>query len=48
MKLKKRRFDYKESRLILRKKHAKPMRFVGIGIIAMIVMVFILYKLMAR
>ena len=48
MDFKKRRFDYKEGRLISRKKHPKPMRFVGIGIIVMIVILFILYKLLVK
>ena len=38
----KRRFDYKKGRLIPRKKHGKPMRFVGIGVIAMIVILYLL------
>jgi hypothetical protein len=42
---KKRKFDYREGRLIQRKKHGKPLRFVGIGLIVMIVIVVILYKL---
>jgi hypothetical protein len=48
MEFKKRGFEYKEGRLIPRKKHPKPMRFVGIGIIVMIVVLFILYKLIVK
>ncbi|MEE8596300.1 MAG: hypothetical protein V3T09_00640 [bacterium] len=44
----KRRFNYKEGRLIPRKKHSKPFRFVGIGIIIMAVIIFIFYKLMVK
>jgi len=43
--LKKRKFDYKEGRLIPKRKHGKPLRFVGIGLIIMIVILVILYKL---
>lgn len=41
----KRRYNFQEGRLIRRKKHGKPLRFVGIGIIVMVVVSFILYKI---
>ncbi|MHA1278061.1 MAG: hypothetical protein ACTSQ8_12805 [Candidatus Helarchaeota archaeon] len=41
----KKRYNFKEGRLIPRKKHYKPFRFVGIGIIVMVVLLFILYKI---
>lgn len=44
----KRRYDFKKGRLIPRKKHGKPLRFVGIGIIAMFVIIVILYFIMLR
>ncbi len=44
----KRRYNFKEGRLIPRKKHSKPFRFVGLGVIIMAVIIFILYKLMVK
>gem|GEM_PF-1058701 len=35
-------------RIIPPRKHYKPMRFVGIGIILMILILFFLYKLMVK
>jgi uncharacterized membrane protein YukC len=46
--LKKRRFQGSEGRLIPRKKYPKPFRFVGLGIIIMLVIIVILYKLVVR
>jgi len=37
-----------ERRLIPRRKYPRPMRYVGIGIIIMAVLVYILWKLMVR
>ena len=37
-----------ERKYFVRRKHYRPLRFVGIGIIAMIAVVFLLYTLMVR
>jgi len=42
--LKKRRYDYKEGRLIPRRKQPKPFRFVGIGVIIMFVILLVFYN----
>lgn len=44
----KRKYNFRDGRLIPRKKHGKPFRFVGIGIIAMVVIIFFLYKIIVR
>jgi len=45
----KRKIDlYQGGRLIPRRRYPKPMRFVGVGIILMILVLFVLYKLIVR
>ena len=39
------RFDFRKGRLIPRKEYKPPFRFVGLGIIAMVVIVFIYFLL---
>jgi uncharacterized membrane protein YukC len=48
MDLKKKKYNFREGRLIPRKKHAKPFRFVGVGIIIMVVIIIILYKFIVK
>jgi hypothetical protein len=43
--LRKRRFNFEEGRLIPRKHYPPPFRLVGLGIIVMVVVLFILYKI---
>jgi len=43
--LKKRKYDHKEGRLIPRKKYPKPFRYVGPGVIVMLIIVIILYNI---
>lgn len=45
---KKRKIDFHQRRLIPRREYPKPFRFVGIGIIVMVVLIFILYKLIVK
>ena len=45
MELFKPRFDFRKGRLIPRKEYKPPFRFVGLGIIAMIIIVFIYFLL---
>jgi len=42
------RYDRKEGRLIPRKQHGKPFRFVGVGIIITAVIIYILYRVLVR
>lgn len=37
-----------EGRLIPRRRYPKPLRFVGLGIILMILVIFFLYKIILR
>jgi hypothetical protein len=39
------RFDFRKGRLIPRKEYKPPFRFVGLGIIAMVIILFIFYKI---
>lgn len=41
----KKRFFTREGRFIKRKKHWRPFRFVGLGLILMVVIIFILFKI---
>jgi uncharacterized membrane protein YukC len=43
--IKRRKYEHKEGRLIPRKKYPKPFRFVGMGVIVMLVIVIILYNI---
>jgi hypothetical protein len=43
--LKKRRYHHKEGRLIPRKEHPKPFRYVGSRFILMLVILIVLYKI---
>lgn len=45
MELFKPRFDFRKGRLIPRKEYKQPFRFVGLGIIVLVVVLFILYKI---
>lgn len=38
----------RKHRIIPPRKHYKPMRFVGFGLILMLVIIFILFKLMVK
>ncbi len=44
----KQRYDRKEGRLIPRRKHGKPFRFVGIGILVTAVIIYLLYRIIVK
>jgi hypothetical protein len=45
----KRRIDaFQEGRLIPRRRYPKPMRFVGLGVILMILIVFLMNKIIIK
>ncbi len=43
--IKKRKYEYKEGRLIPRRKHPKPFRFVGPGVFVMLLIIIVLYNI---
>lgn len=39
---------YREGRIIPRRRYARPLRFVGVGILIMIVVIFLLYRFLVH